>query len=417
MKLFSDKGKDGESGKKTTDEWIASGQEYYNQNKFSEAIECYNEALKHDPDNVTVWGEKGKANYKLENYEDSLDDLEHAIRMDPEYVMGYYLKAFPLVQLKQYTEAVESFKIFQENAGPEYERELEIARNNLKTLLKHGVNKFDDYKRIFPLKDQFDITSTDLEVEGRLKDRIVKIYGQMNGLRFCDVDFLDKIKEDLFFIRYNQIDSIEFEKSVLSGKILLNAEGAQFIINCFSSRDGRSFVDRVQERISQTKPLLKTDKPSKFLGYNRKTRSEVEISISGDGISIKNREDTNGVHAQLFNYEDIESVKFHESLLNIHEGVQRGELVIKLKNKSEIEMNKVDSTDGRYIEDVVQEKLFKVGTVFHEKLKSLSTEGSMIKHETDPLDEIEKAKKLLDMGAITEKQFEEIKNKCLKKLG
>ncbi|BDZ71579.1 tetratricopeptide repeat protein [Methanobacterium petrolearium] len=60
MKLFSDKGKDGESGKKTTDEWIASGQEYYNQNKFSEAIECYNEALKHDPDNVTVWGRKGR---------------------------------------------------------------------------------------------------------------------------------------------------------------------------------------------------------------------------------------------------------------------------------------------------------------------------------------------------------------------
>lgn len=367
MKLFG-KENDEERGEKTADDWVVAGQDYYNQNKFDEAIECYNEVLKQDPDNVHVWGEKGKANYKLKNYEDSLSDLNHALELDPEYIMGYYLRAFPLVQLKQYTEAVENFKIFQKNAGPEYERELEIARNNIKTLLKYSVNKFDDYKKIFPVKDQFHVTSSDLEVEGRLKDRIVKIYGQRDGLRFCDVEFLDKIKENLFFIKYNQIDSIEFEKSVLSGKILINAEGAQFTINCFSSKDGRSFVDRVQERVSQTKPLMKKDKPSKFKGYNRKTRSEVEVSISDEGISIENREDDNGVRAQLFNYEDIESVKFHESLLNVHEGVQRGELVIKLKDKSEIEINKVDTTDGRYIEDVVQEKLLKLSKSFGRNL-------------------------------------------------
>ena len=363
MKLFG-KGEDAERGEKTADDWVAAGHDYYNQDKFNEAIECYNEALKQDQDNVTLWGEKGKANYKLKNYKEALDDLNHALELDPEYVMGYYLRAFPLVKLKQYTEAVENFKIFQKNAGPEYERELEIARNNIKTLLKHSVNKFDDYKKIFPVKDQFHVTGSDLEVEGRLKDRIVRIYGQRDGLRFCDVEFLDKIKENLFFIKYNQIDSIEFEKSVISGKILINAEGAHFTINCFSSKDGRSFVDRVQERVSQTRPLLKRDNPSKFKGHNRKTRSEVDISISDEGISIKNREDDNGVHEQLFNYEDIERVKFHESLLNIHESVQRGELVIKLKDKSEIEINKVNITDGRYIEDVVQEKLLKLSKSF-----------------------------------------------------
>ena len=97
-------------------------------------------------------------------------------------------------------------------------------------------------------------------------------------------------------------------------------------------------------------------------------------------------------------------------------GCLKGELSINLRDKSQIEINKVTNTDGRYIEDVVQEKLFKVNSITREKLKSISNEPGMIKQQQDPLDEIEKAKKLLDMGAITEEQFEEIRDRCLKKL-
>lgn len=416
MRLFGSKEKDSDKGEKTTDEWIGAGQDYYSRNKFDKAIKCYVEALKQDPNNVPALGEKGKTNYKLKNYEESLNDLNQALELDPEYIMGYYLRAFSLVQLKQYTEAVENFKIFQENAGSEYKKELEYTQKNLKTLLKYSVNKFDDYKKLFPVKDTYDITSSDLEIEGRLKDRIVKIDGQIDGLRFFEVDFLDKIKENLFFIRYEQIDSIDFEKSVLSGKILLNAEGTEFVINCFSSRDGRSFVDRVQERVYQTKPHHDLDKSIKFEGYHRKTRSEVEISILNEGISLKNKEDGIEGLTQIIYYEDIERVKFRESLLDVHEGVLRGELVIKLKDKSEVEINKVDNTDGRYIEDLVTERIYKVHTISLQKLKSITTEENAVEHKTDPLDKIEKAKKLLDMGAITQKQFEEIRDNCLKKM-
>lgn len=415
MKFFGNNKKDEEGGK-TTDEWIAAGQDYYLQNKFDKAIECYTEALNHDPDNVIAWGEKGKANYKLKMYTQSLEDLNHALELNPDYVMGYYLRAFPLVQLKQYPEAVESFKIFQKNAGPEYRIELENTQKNLKTLFKYVLNKFDDYKKLFPVKNTYDITTSDLEVEGRLKDRIVKIYGQAEGLRFCDVDFLDKIKENLFFIRYEQIDSIEFEKTILTGKIFLNAEGTEFLINCFSSQDGHDFVDRVKERVYQSKPLLNTGKPLKFEGYHRKTRSEVLISIRDEGISLKYKEDDSEGPGQVFNYEDIENVKFKESLINVQEGMLKGELTVNLKDESKIEINKVANADGRYLENVIGEKIYKFNSQTHEKLKSISSGKERIKKGADPLEKIEKAKKLLDMGAITEEQFEEIKSKCLKKL-
>ncbi len=415
MKFFGNKKKEDEKGDKNTEDWIFEGDDYYKKNKFDMAVKSFTEALNQDPDNVYAWGEKGKSNYKLKNYQQSLEDLNHALELDPEYVVGYYLRAFPLAQLKKYPEAVENFKIFQKNAGPEFERELEITQKNLETLLKHGVNQFEDYKKLFPVKNTFDITSSDLEVEGRLKDRIVKIYGQKEGLRFCDVDFLDKIKENLFYIDYGQINSIEFEKSILSGKILLNAEGTSFIINCFSARDGRSFVDRVQERIKQSKPSMITEKSTPIEGYHRKTRSDVEIMILDEGISLKYTDDASEGPGQVFNYGDIESVDFSEGLINVQEGVLKGELTIKLKDKSEIEINKVTNTDGRYIEDVVHEKIFKFNSITREKLKSISSQQET-PPETDPLDEIEKAKKLLDMGAITEKQFEEIRDRCLKKL-
>ena len=182
------------------------------------------------------------------------------------------------------------------------------------------------YKKLFPVKNTYDITSSDLEIEGRLKDRMVKIYGQNDGLRFSDVDFLDKIKENLFFIEYPQINSIEFEKSMLAGKILLNAEGTEIIINCFSSRDGRSFVDRVHERVVQFKPQLKP-KSVKMEGYHRKTRSEVEILILDEGLSLKNKEDESSEHGQVFYYEDIENVQFNEGLINVQEGVLKGRII------------------------------------------------------------------------------------------
>jgi tetratricopeptide (TPR) repeat protein len=415
MKFFGNKKNDEEKGEKTIDDLITEGGNYYDNNRFDKAVECYNEVLKQDPDNVTAWGDKGKANYKLKNYQQALDDLNHALELDPEYIFGYYLRAFPLVQLKQYPEAIESFKIFQRNAGSEYKKEVENTQKNLENLLKYCVDELEVYKKLFPVKNTYDITSSDLEIEGRLKDRMVKIYGQNDGLRFSDVDFLDKIKENLFFIEYPQIDSIDFEKSMLAGKILLNAEGTEIIINCFSSRDGRSFVDRVHERVIQFKPQLKP-KSVKMEGFHRKTRSEVEILILDEGLSLKNKEDESSEHGQVFYYEDIENVQFNEGLINVQEGVLKGELSINLRDKSQIEINKVTNPDGRYIEDVVQEKLFKVNSITREKLKSISNEPGMIKQQQDPLDEIEKAKKLLDMGAITEEQFEEIRDRCLKKL-
>ena len=61
MKLFGNK----ENEDKSAEEWMAEGQKYYDKNKYKNAVECYQEVLKQDPDNAHAWGEKGISNYKL----------------------------------------------------------------------------------------------------------------------------------------------------------------------------------------------------------------------------------------------------------------------------------------------------------------------------------------------------------------
>ena len=64
------------------------------------------------------------------------------------------------------------------------------------------------------------------------------------------------------------------------------------------------------------------------------------------------------------------------------------------------------NTEGKYFKGILQEKIYKLKSKSHEP----------VKQEAGPLDEIEKAKKLLDMGAIEQEQFEKIRDNCLKKL-
>lgn len=49
-------------------------------------------------------------------------------------------------------------------------------------------------------------------------------------------------------------------------------------------------------------------------------------------------------------------------------------------------------------------------------LNDNSSEESIEKSENDPIEKIKKAKELLDMGAISEEEFESIKNKYLKQI-
>ena len=68
------------------------------------------------------------------------------------------------------------------------------------------------------------------------------------------------------------------------------------------------------------------------------------------------------------------------------------------------------------IKDVNQKEANKFILAVREKLKELEEEKIENTSEISPMDEIKKAKELLDMGALNEEEFIKIKEKYLKKI-
>ena len=77
--------------------------------KYAEAIACFDEVIKLDPENSKAWINKGIALSSLERYEEVVACSDEAIRLDPEYSKTWYNKGIALLRLERYEEAIACF--------------------------------------------------------------------------------------------------------------------------------------------------------------------------------------------------------------------------------------------------------------------------------------------------------------------
>ena len=64
-------------------EWFDKGVGLFENNKFEEAIQAYDEALKINPGLAEAWTNKGNALIVLGKFEDALKNYEEAIKVNP----------------------------------------------------------------------------------------------------------------------------------------------------------------------------------------------------------------------------------------------------------------------------------------------------------------------------------------------
>ena len=85
--------------------WRSKGSSLYSMGNYKEAIECYNEGIKIDPDNRILWNNKGMAQYAMKKYEQAITSYDKVITIDPDDADAWYNKGDALNSLGKSDEA------------------------------------------------------------------------------------------------------------------------------------------------------------------------------------------------------------------------------------------------------------------------------------------------------------------------
>ncbi len=107
----------------------------YDQGKYQEAIDCYDKALRVNPNNKYALNGKGIALNSQGKYQEAIEYYDKALRVNPNYFEALYNKGFALKKIGKYQEAIEY-----------YDKTLVIDPNHVYALNGKGLALYDQGK-------------------------------------------------------------------------------------------------------------------------------------------------------------------------------------------------------------------------------------------------------------------------------
>jgi len=89
--------------------WYMKGDALFDQNKYDEAIECFDKALYINPKNDSAWHMKGYALFDQKKYDEAIECFDKALDINPQNDKAWYIKGYALYQQDKYDEAIKCF--------------------------------------------------------------------------------------------------------------------------------------------------------------------------------------------------------------------------------------------------------------------------------------------------------------------
>ena len=118
------------------------------EQKYLEALELYNAALKSDNSNPDILHDRGVCLFHLKRFEPALDDFNRAAELQPDYSYRYSSRAFILSSMKKYDEAAADYQ-----KAIELDPEDAVAHNNL-GMLYEQMGYAKQAKEHFAISDE-----------------------------------------------------------------------------------------------------------------------------------------------------------------------------------------------------------------------------------------------------------------------
>ena len=125
--------------------WYNKGNALDRQSKYDEAVKCYNEAINLNPQQAEAWGQKGSALNSQGKYDKAIQACDKAIKLDPQCSMAWNNKGAALYNQRKYDEAITCY-----NEAIKIDPQFSLALDN-KGVALYGKGKYNEAIQAFEM--------------------------------------------------------------------------------------------------------------------------------------------------------------------------------------------------------------------------------------------------------------------------
>ena len=92
----------------TAEELRVKGNEYYREQNYTQAVQCYSDALNLTPHDPVILSNRSVSYLKLNQYDKALHDAEQCVSVKQDWAKGHFRKVAALLGLKEHKKAKEA---------------------------------------------------------------------------------------------------------------------------------------------------------------------------------------------------------------------------------------------------------------------------------------------------------------------
>ncbi|XP_039997132.1 tetratricopeptide repeat protein 31-like isoform X2 [Xiphias gladius] len=126
---------------KISTELAVIGNGFANSGDFDMAVKCFTDAIKYNPTEFKLFGNRSFCFEKMQEYEKALTDAELCLNMYPGWVKGLFRKGRALAGLKRYEESAQAFKDVLKLESSYAEAAYELMRVQMTQLMECGYTR------------------------------------------------------------------------------------------------------------------------------------------------------------------------------------------------------------------------------------------------------------------------------------